>query len=172
MARTHPQEAAEYLPASMTLACFTNLKSILECLIPQDKECIDIARALETNRAAGTGDGWRYAEMPPDSSALTLGLERIEANSQTQYRASFSSLKPADQHALLKQVQKGEVTWAGLDARRWFEDLLAEATEIYVSHPATLAAMGMSGIAFLPEWPQIGLNTAQAWEPHAKDDRQ
>jgi gluconate 2-dehydrogenase gamma chain len=71
------------------------------------------------------------------------------------------------QDALLGQVQKGKNAgaWAELNARKWFEDLLAEAIEIYVSHPSTLSAMSFSGIAFLPEWPQIGLNTAQAWEP-------
>lgn len=169
LARARPREA-EQASTSMTLAGRATFQSILQCLIPQDEERVDIAGVMEVNRFGGAGDGWRYAEMPPDGEALTVGLECIEAEAQRHYGASFVSLPLADQHALLTDVQKGQVSWPGLNARRWFEDLLAEATEIYVSHPSTLAAMGVSAFAFLPGWPETGLNTAQAWEPIAKAD--
>lgn len=158
-----------YVPKLVSPHSFIVLKAVLQRLIPQaeDEEYVDIAGVLDARRSAGSGDGWRYASMPPDGLTLTLGLELIETAAQLQHDISFTDLGHAVQDALLDKVQKGELTWSELDADKWFEDLLAEATEIYVSHPATLAAMGFSGIAFLSRWPQIGLNTAQAWEPHA-----
>ena len=157
----------EYVPRSISHESFAVLQAVARRLIPQKEteDFIDIATALDSRKAAGSCDGWRYASMPPDAIALRLGLQLLESTAQLQHGAAFTSLDGARQDALLGQAQKGELPWPGLDARRWFEDLLAEATEIYVSHPTTLAAMGFSGIAFLPEWLAIGLNSAQPWEP-------
>lgn len=156
-----------YVPQSVSRSSFAVLRAVVQRLIPQaeGEDFIDIAATLDAGLSGGRGDGWRYASMPPDDVALALGLQLIETTAQSQHDLSFTALDPADQDALLSKVQKGELLSPGLDASRWFEDLLAEATEIYVSHPATLAAMGFSGIAFLPRWPQIGLNMAQSWEP-------
>lgn len=166
--RALPQDLG-YVPTSVSVNHFAVLRAVIQRLLPQaeNEDFVDIAATLDTRRSAGSGDGWRYASMPPDGVALVLGIEFLEIATRIQHDASFTSLDPAKQDALLEQVQKGELIWPGLDAPKWFEDLLAESTEIYVSHPATLAAMGFSGIAVLSGWPQIGLNTSQSWEPHA-----
>lgn len=166
--RAHSPDPA-YVPKSISPLSFAVLRAVVQRLIPQaeGEDFIDIAARLDTGMSGGVGDGWRYATMPPDGEALVRGLELIETTAQSQHKVSFIALVPEDQDALLSQVQKGELISPRLDAGRWFEDLLAEVTEIYVSHPATLAAMGFSGILFLPRWPQIDLNTAEPWEPNA-----
>ncbi len=155
----------EPAPQSIANENFVVLQAVLQRLIPRNESdnFIDIAALMDSQKNAG--DGWRYANMPPDGVALVLGLQLLESAAQTRHGAAFASLDFAGQDTLLGQVQKGELTWPELDARRWFEDLLAGAAEIYVSHPNTLASMAFSGIAFLPEWPAIGLNSAQLWEP-------
>jgi hypothetical protein len=159
----------EYVPQLFSREDFSTLGALLARLIPQkkDAEFVDLAAVLDTRKATGAGQGWRYAWLPPDAIAITLGLGLLQVTARRLHGADFTYLDEAQKDDLLRQVQDGRLAWAELDGQRWFENLLAEATEIYVSQPATLAAMGFSGIAFLPHWPQIGLNTAQAWEPVA-----
>ena len=53
----------------------------------------------------------------------------------------------------------------------WFEDLRGDAVRLYMSHPATLAALGYSGIAYGGDgegkagFRLIGLGEREAWEP-------
>ena len=58
--------------------------------------------------------------------------------------------------------------------RRWFEEVRADATKLYVAHPATLARMGYSGIADGADsehqtgFVLIGEGEREPWEPRAK----
>lgn len=148
----------EYIPKSVLPFSFAALRATLQRLIPQaeDEEFVDIAMVLDSRRALGSGDGWRYANMPSDAFALVLDLEFLETAAQAQHAAAFTSLDPADQDALLDRVQKGGLTWPGLDARRWFEDLLAEAMEIYVLHRRS---------RFATPWGKVDRITLRPLEP-------
>lgn len=146
---------------------FSELEAVLARLIPQSGNTVfvNLAAGLDHRQATGPGQGWRYASLPPDPIAATLGLRLLQETAQQFHGADFAALDEVDQDDLLRRVQSGLLSWTELDGRKWFENLLAEATEIYVSHPATLAAIGFGGIAFLPRWPAVGLNTTQSWEP-------
>ena len=56
---------------------------------------------------------------------------------------------------------------------RWFEDVRADATRLYVAHPATMARIGYSGIAYggdserLPGFHALGPGAQDEWEPGA-----
>ncbi len=56
----------------------------------------------------------------------------------------------------------------------WFEDLRGDAVKIYVSHPATLARMGYSGIANGGDGERkqgfvlLAAGEREAWEPEAR----
>lgn len=109
--------------------------------------------------------------MPPDDLALRVGLDSVESTAQFEHARSFHDLGREQQTALLHRIQEGDLVWPQIDSKRWFDDLLAEATEIYVAHPSTLASIGFSGIAFLPGWPESGLDKTQSWEPVGIPDR-
>lgn len=162
-----------YRPRSVSHEHFATLAAILHLLIPQEEtdDCIDVAAALDRGRSMQKRDGWRYANMPPDDVALGIGLASVESTAQFEHACPFHELDAGQQTALLRRIQLGAVMWTQIDAKRWFEDLLAEVTEIYIAHPATLAAIGFSGIAFLPRWPELGLDTPQSWEPVGIPDR-
>ena len=49
-------------------------------------------------------------------------------------------------------------TWQTLPAKRFFEELLAEAAENYYSHPLAQEEIGYVGMADLPAWERLGLN--------------
>ena len=168
---------SDYKPTCISAEAFAVLERVLSRLFPDDEhgapgaDEISLAARLERQRAAGKGNGWRYAGLPPDAQALALGLEKLDWSAQHRHRRRFVDLTEDRADALLHRVQNGEEKWEGLDASRWFEEILADATELYVSHPAGMDAMGFDGFADEPAgWPgdRIGLNSSADWEPRAK----
>ncbi len=171
---------ADYKPKCITPEAFRILERVLGHMLPDDENGapganeLSLAARLEQQRAAGHGNGWRYASLPPDAQALSLGLARLDESAQHRNRRHFVELTEDRADALLHRVQNGEEKWEGLDASRWFEEILADATELYVSHPSTMDAMGFDGFADEPAgWPAhsgggVGLNNTESWELKGK----
>ena len=171
---------ADWKPTCISVDAFAALERVLSRLFPDDEHGapganeLSLAARLERQRATGKGNGWRYAGLPPDAEALRLGLEKLDWSAQHRHRRRFVELTEDRADALLHRVQNGEEKWEGLDASRWFEEILADATELYVSHPAAMDAMGFAGFADEPEgWApdRVGLNNTESWEPKGKKGR-
>lgn len=172
--------SADYKPVCISQEAFQILERVLGRLLPEDENGapganeLSLAARLEQQRAGGQGNGWRYAGMPPDAQALALGLTRLDESAQHRHRRHFLELTEDRADALLHRVQNGEEKWEGLDASRWFEEILADATELYVAHPAGMDAMGFTGFADEPAgWSPtagngIGLNNTENWELKGK----
>ncbi len=167
---------SDYKPTCISADAFAVLERVLSRLFPDDEhgapgaDEISLAARLERQRAVGKGNGWRYAGLPPDAQALALGLEKLDWSAQHRHRRHFVDLTEDRADALLHRVQNGEERWEGLDASRWFEEILADATELYVSHPAGMELMGFDGFADEPGgWApdRVGLNSTESWEPPA-----
>ena len=168
---------ADYKPTCISAEAFAILERVLSRLFPDDEhgapgaDEISLAARLERQRAAGKGNGWRYAGLPPDAQALALGLEKLDWSAQHRHRRRFVDLTEDRADALLHRVQNGEEKWEGFDASRWFEEILADATELFVSHPVGMEVMSFDGFADEPAgWAgdRVGLNNTQGWEPGAK----
>ncbi len=167
----------DYRPTCISLDEFATLERLLSRLFPDDEHGapganeLSLAARLERRRAHGKGNGWRYAGLPPDAEALRKGLEKLDWSAQHRHRRKFVDLTEDRADALLHRVQNGEEKWESLDASRWFEEILADATEIYVSHPVGMESMGFAGFADEPAgWPgdRLGVNNTESWEPKAK----
>ncbi len=167
----------DYRPTCISLDAFATLERLLSRLFPDDEHGapganeLSLAARLEQRRAHGKGNGWRYAGLPPDAEALNKGLEKLDWSAQHRHRRKFIDLTEDRADALLHRVQNGEEKWETLDASRWFEEILADATEIYVSHPSGMESMSFAGFADAPEgWPgdRLGVNNTESWEPKSK----
>ncbi len=78
------------------------------------------------------------------------------------------------QDAVLGSVQNEEAagaTWNLLPSRRFFEELLAEVTEIYYAHPLAQEEIGYAGMADAPGWTRIGLDEREEREPQANESQ-
>ncbi len=86
-----------------------------------------------------------------------------------EHGCGFAALAGEAQDALLVRAAAG--TLDGDRMQLWFEDLRSDAVKLYVAHPATLAALGYSGIGYggdgagKPGFRLIGLDEREAWEP-------
>ena len=153
---------------------FATLRAASARLIPQPgrSDPVDLAGAIDARLAAGEGDGWRYADMPPDGEAHRRGLSGLDELARERFGAAFHELDGACQDATLRAVQRGEAAsgaWAGLSPRRFFEELLAELAECYYSDPLTQEEIGYVGMADARGWRAIGLDQLEPWEPRAEE---
>lgn len=129
---------------------------------------IDVAGAIDARLAAGTTDGWRYDALPDDGTALRRGLDGIEETARLLAGAPFLDLAAAERDRVIAAVASGEPpgeTWGTLPAARFFEDLLAGATESFYAHPLAQEEIGYVGYADARGWQAIGLNDREPREP-------
>jgi hypothetical protein len=176
-AREAPDDPA-YQPMALTSAQLTILRAAIGRVLPQPKEArIDVAARLDAQLHAGQGDGWRFAKLPDDLAAYARGLSVLESEARTRHGQGFADLTDSLQDELLARTASGELDGAmpelldGAQMQLWFEDLCSDAVRLYVSHPATLARIFYSGIAYggdgdnKPGFTLIGLGEHESWEP-------
>jgi gluconate 2-dehydrogenase gamma chain len=142
---------------------FNLLSIVCDLLMDQDPQnrIVNIAVFIDQRLWENTCDGWRYDDMPPDDKMITKGLEGVDETSTAMFGKVFIYLDKQDQLKVLKIIQQGVAagnTWTTLPATRFFEELLAEATEIFFSYPLVQVEIGYEGMADAAGWRKIGLN--------------
>ena len=204
-ARAKPDDPA-YTPKSLSIIQLAQLRAVAARVVPQRgpvtppraTAIIDLAARIDTQLAEGKGDGWRYADLPPDPAACAAGLDTLDFHANAEHNTGWLALTPAQQDDLLTRAQTGRLgpglahnlldrleamvgvsthTDPALSAeqmQRWFEDLRADLTRLYVAHPATLDRIGYSGIADGADsahqtgFTLIGIGEIESWEPPAR----
>ena len=157
-------DAPTYEPQFLAPETYALLEAVAARLFPQPdrpEQPIPLAPTVDRRLAEGRADGWRYDVLPPDRETYRLGLGGIQEIAQTLFQADFTTLAPAQQDAVLQALASatppGSI-WQTLNAGRFFEEMLAELTETYYSHPLAQEEIGYAGMADLPAWAKIGLN--------------
>ncbi len=117
------------------------LRAVSARLIPAPDlaDAINLAGALDAALAQGEGDGWRYADAPPDRRLHVTGLDALNAAALARFGSPFSDLNPQRQDALLSA--------ASIDAPRWFEELLSALVELHYAHPLVQVSIGYDAMA-------------------------
>lgn len=153
-------------------AAFATLRAVCARLIPQPERApiIDVAVCIDKRLAENTSDGWRYDSMPSDRDAYVRGLRGLDETAIRMHRVGFVALEKKRQVAILRLVQLGQAEgecWKTLPPERFFEELLAEITEAYYSHPLAQEEIGYVGMADARGWRRLSLNDLEPWEPNA-----
>lgn len=148
---------------------FRLLSVVCDRLMDQDSEnrLVNVALFIDDRLAKNDCDGWRYDEMPPDAEMLQMGLRGIDETAFEMFGQKFISLSDEQQIELLTAIQQDTAPgniWKSLRAARFFEDLLAEATEIFFSYPAVQLKIKYAGMADAKGWKNIGLGESEKTE--------
>ena len=150
------------------------LAALCDAMVPQDgpddpggpRYRVDIAGEIDRRIAGGTGNGWRYADMPPDGDAYRRGLAAFDDVAGGR----FAALSRAERLKILTDIRAGTgdgPAWRsrGLNAKRVVEEWLVEAVEVYYSHPGGgQADLAYVGFADARGWRQIALNQLEPQE--------
>jgi hypothetical protein len=161
-------------PRALSPAQRALLAAILDRVVPQRAAHIDLADRIDVALATGPGDGWRFAELPPDAEAWRRGLDTVAAAFP-----AFADLPDTDQEAAIDRIADGDVGSDDPDlltrdqVRLWFQDVQGEAVRTWVSHPVTQAWLRYDGFADGGDERIEGFTTTHAgeWEPWQRDWR-
>ena len=158
----------------------TALRAMVDRILPQPEPRIDIAARIDEGLATTPGDGWRFADLPPDRESYRRGLDTLDGQARATRGRTFAALALADQDALLARLLEGKGSEMQAPAPNelsphqmalWFEDVRANAARVYMSHPLVMARVGYSGIGYggdgerLQGFTTVGPGETEPWEP-------
>ncbi len=169
------QPAEETAPQFFSLDEFGALTAACIRLLPADSPLTgkQAAQAIDTRLAEGHCDGWRYDSLPPDGDAYRKGLRALDASARLEGVECFAALSSERQDAFVTTVARAESSgeaWKTFDAKRFFEELLAEISECYMSDPLVQEQIGYAGMADAAGWQRIGLDEREVWEPAEREN--
>ncbi|MEN2746770.1 alpha/beta fold hydrolase [Sphingomonas sp. T9W2] len=145
LARTRPvrREASGWSDAELELVAILIAQVLPDC---------DIARELARRVGVavhGPGDGWRFADLPPDPEAWERGLATLD-----RIADGFAGLPSDAQRHWLHRIDAGEAGTADdpnylspTQMALWFADVRAEIVRQWIATPAAMAAIGYDGFA-------------------------
>jgi len=139
---------------------FEILKAVCETLAPS--EVVPgwfVALEIDKRLSENAGNGWRYAEMPPDEDAYKTGLKVLDDLAGEIFQAGFAALETEKRRDILERCSFGKAevkAQTNFAPARFLEELCAEFAEIFYSHPLALEEIGYIGFADKHGW-EIGV---------------
>ncbi|MBV9655718.1 MAG: gluconate 2-dehydrogenase subunit 3 family protein [Acetobacteraceae bacterium] len=158
------------MPRYFSEAEWRTLGAVCDRIMPQPsgRERIPLPALVDAKIFERHEDGYRLASMPGQGEAWKRGLAALDAEARTRHELDFASLGPDDQDALLRAMQKGELThdaWGGMPSKAFFEHrVIADVTHCYYSHPIAWNEIGFGGPASPRGYVRMGLNRRDPWE--------
>lgn len=151
------------------------LTHLCRCIVPQaDAEpVVPLAALVDAKLTQNTGDGYRDTRLPPSRDAWRTGLAALDAESRAQFGLPFASVEPPQQHALLEQMQRGDMhddAWQGMPSKLFFEKrVLHDVCSAYYSHPHAWSEIGFGGPANPRGYVRLYFDRRDPWEAAEAD---
>ncbi|KQM27371.1 MULTISPECIES: alpha/beta fold hydrolase [unclassified Sphingomonas] len=151
--RTRAAMLARTCPVTCDAACWSDSELLLVAaliaqVLPDRGADHDLARRVGV-AVHGSGDGWRFAELPADPVAWARGLATLD-----RIAGSFAGLPADAQRDWLQRIDGGEAGIADdpdhlspAQMALWFADVRAEIVRQWMATPAAMAAIGYDGFA-------------------------
>jgi hypothetical protein len=163
-------------PRFFTADEFATVTAIAARIIPQPaaRPPVPIAALVDRKLHEDILDGFRVAGMPRDGEAWRLGLKALDAEAQAAHGMRFSGLADAEQDALLRSAQAGELKapeWGALRSHDFFNKRMAhDIVFAYYAHPIAWSEIGWGGPASPRGYVRLDFNDRDPWEAaEAKD---
>ncbi|WP_294322208.1 alpha/beta hydrolase [uncultured Sphingomonas sp.] len=145
LARTRPvsREASGWSAAELQLVA-----ALVAQILPDCGADHDLARRVGV-AVQGPGDGWRFADLPPDPVAWQRGLATLD-----RITGGFAGQPDDAQRDWLQRIDAAEAGIADdpdhlspAQMALWFADVRAEIVRQWMATPAAMAAIGYDGFA-------------------------
>jgi len=149
------------------------MQAVCDRLIPQDDRDlahkVPIVNHIDDKLYNGRIPGYRYESMPPESEAIRLGLQAIEAIAQHIYGRSFTELDGRAQDHVLMTIHDGnppaaEEIWRKMSVKHFWGLLLDDAIEAYYAHPYAWDEIGFGGPAYPRGYMRLEGGKPEPWE--------
>jgi hypothetical protein len=146
---------------------------VFEHLIPQSDRTrarrIPILNVVDHRLATDRSVGYRFADMPPDREAYTLGRAAIDEESSAAHQALFVELDFAVRDAILKRIhdgkpQRADAIWKRMSVHRFWQLIIGDAIDAYYAHPWAWDEIGFGGPAYPRAYTRLERGEPEPWE--------
>ena len=164
-------------PRFLTWEEFATLAAVADRIVPQpkDRAPIPVAALVDHKLFIDQSDGFRQAGMPREREAYQLGLKALDEEARQAHGTSFRDLAAADQDALIKRMQEGNLhhpAWGSIKPDVFFKQRLGhDIVFAYYSHPTSWNEIGWGGPASPRGYVRTGYDDRDPWEPAEAVDK-
>ncbi len=158
-------------PRFFTADEFATVTAIADRLVPQpgDRPPIPVAALVDDKLHSGRSDGYREAGMPREREAWQQGLRALDAEAGRIHGVAFRKLEAAEQDALLKKMESGELhdeAWGSMKPKTFFKKRMAHDIVLaYYAHPTAWNEVGWGGPASPRGYVRMDFDERDPWEP-------
>lgn len=147
-------------------------------IVPQDHHLperrVPIAPWIDQRCAERFIDGFRFDDMPDESTAWRWGLAGLDETARTLYGRRFVDLSDDERDATLREID-GEHpagdTWTRMPPRRWLRTVaIRQIAGIYYAHPIAWDEIGFGGPAYPRGYAALNHGAPEPWEAQEADE--
>lgn len=148
-------------------------RAVFDHVIPQTDRALErripILERVDERLYKKRGDGYRYANMPPDSEAYRLAEIAINEEAQERFSGNFIDLPHLQQDLILQAIHDGKpvaakTIWKQMSVGRFWLMLMQDAIGSYYSHPWTWDEIGFGGPAYPRAYTRLERGEPEPWE--------
>ena len=146
------------------------LSAVCDRIIPQpkDRAPVPLPAYVDAKLLANRGDGFRNAKLPPQREAWKRGLAALDRDARRIGGARFHELDVARQDALLKEMERGELSgpaWGNMPSKLFFSHrVIPDITSSYYAHPTAWSEIGYGGPTAPRGYVRMGFDRRDPWE--------
>ena len=146
------------------------LRALCDRILPQpeDRDPVPLAAMLDQRLLSGRTDGFRRARLPEQDEAWRRGLAALASEARARYGGAFHDLDMAEQNALLRRLQAGELSgeaWGNMPSKEFFDHrVLLDITSAYYAHPQAWSEIGFGGPASPRGYVRMDFDRRDPWE--------
>lgn len=158
--RTAPPPARAFFTSEEEAVC----RKLMDRLLAREPGSpIPVVEMIDKRLAAGSTDGWRYDDMPPDAEAWRRSLAELG-------RTSFPRVAEDAQNEFLESIRTSN-RFAAMPAPRLWGLWMRYACAAFYSHPSAWSEIGFGGPAYPRGYKNMGLGRREPWEIEEVDAR-
>lgn len=131
-------------------------RALLDALLALAEGEVPVFEMIDARLAAGTIDGWRYEDMPPDAEAWRRSIAELN-------KRSFATMDREHRSRFLDHIQAKD-DFAGMPGARLWGLWMRYACTAFYSHPFAWNEMGFGGPAYPRGYKNLGLDRREPWE--------
>lgn len=141
------------------------LRAFCDVVMAQDAEPrIPVLEMIDAKLHAGTLDGFRYENMPPDPETWRAVAAGLDASARERgCDEGFATADGQLQHQIVGCFSSGELNWE-LPVKRAFKVVMRGVLSAFYSHPWAWNEIGFGGPAYPRGYARLGPGQREHWE--------
>jgi hypothetical protein len=151
-----------------TAAEAATLGAFCDRVMAQDREPrIPVLNTIDAKLFAGSGEGYRFAELPEDSTTwrrVALGLDAAaRQHGSSDFKGASQEIQDMVIEAFRDGTLHGEV-WDELPPSRAWSVVMRDVLSAFYSHPWAWNEIGFGGPAYPRGYARMGVGQRESWE--------